>query len=302
MSTVNMARERSLYADSSKRNMTTLQRDISRLREQMTTGRRINRPSDDPDAYAVAEQMKTLRSQYARHEASIEAARPWVDQTQETLDRMAELFTRAQEEGVRAATDSRSSDDRDAIAESLRSLRDEVVDQLNTKHNGEYLFAGTRTGDKPFDNTGQPVVDHNAISGKRQRSIGPDQDLTVNINGKELHQMGGGQTIVGALDDLITAVDSDNVGDIQNELQTLEAARDQVVDQGAKIGSVSKRLSAAEEQLQSATLNVERQRADAEDTDYLETVSALQQKQTQLQAALRATASTLQTSLVDFLR
>ena len=305
MSTVNMARERSLYATSIERYQPKLKRDISKMRAQISSGRRILRPSDDPDSFAVAEQMESLGRRFERYEASIENAKPWVDQTQETLDGMAELFMQAKEDGVRAATDGRSNADRDAIADSLRSLRDEVVDRLNATHNGEYLFAGTRTNDAPFDPTttppGQPTTNYNDIDDARTRPIGPNQKMTINISGRELHQMDSGQTITGALDALITAVDNDDVSGIQNELDTIEAAREHVVSNGAKSGSIARRLSTANDQLQSAKINVERQRSDAEDTDYLKTVSSLQQTQTQLQAALRATASSIQTSLVDFL-
>jgi flagellar hook-associated protein 3 FlgL len=305
MPTVNIARQRSLYSDSIERHTPALQRDISRLREQLTTGRRVNRPSDDPDAFAVAEQMKRLGGELERHEASIEAARPWVDQTQETLNRMADLFARAQEEGVQAANNTLSSADRDAIAESLRSLRDEVVDQLNATHNGEYLFAGTRTNDAPFDAgstpPGQPTTSYADIDDPRTRPIGPNQDLAVNITGAELHQMGGGETITGALNDLIDRVENDDLTGIQTQLDTIEKARDHVVDKGAKAGTIGRRLTTAKEQLETTRLTVEERRSEAEDTDFLETVSSLQQTQTQLQAALRATASTLQTSLVDFL-
>jgi flagellar hook-associated protein 3 FlgL len=294
-----------LYANSVERYQPELRRDISKMRAQISSGRRILRPSDDPDSFAVAEQMEALGRRFERYEASIENATPWVDQTQATLDRMGELFTQAKEEGVRAATDGRSDADRDAIADSLRSLRDEVVDQLNATHNGDYLFAGTRTNDAPFDPNstppGQPATNYDDIDDARTRPIGPNQEMTVNITGRELHQMDGGQTITGALDALITAVDSDDVGAIQDQLDTVEAAREHVVANAAKSGSIARRLSTATDQLQSAKINVERQRSDAEDTDYLKTVSSLQQTQTQLQAALRATASSMQTSLVDFL-
>ena len=317
MSTVNVARERSLYSSNAERSGPALQRDLSRLREQMSTGKRINRPSDDPDAFAVAEQMKALGSQYARYEESIAAARPWVDRTQATLDQLGELFTQAQEEGIRAANDARSADDRETIAQRLESLRDEVLDQLNAKHDGEHLFAGNQTGTPPFEEgttTGaiEPVADYDAIDGERTRPIGPDRSLVVNISGRELHKMeedkvvGGmvvkGQTITGALDDLITAVRNGDTAAMQDALGATEAARDHVVDLGAKAGTTAQRLTAAEEQLQSAGLTAERRRSEAEDADYLETVTALQQTQTRLQAALKATASTLQTSLLDFLR
>ena len=316
MAAVNMARERSLYNQNARQSAPRLQRDISQLREQMSTGKRVNRPSDDPGAYEVAEQMRRLGNTYTRHEESIAAARPWVDHTQETLDQLGELFTQAQEEGLRAANDVRSDEDRESIAQRLESLKGEVVDQLNAKYDGEYLFAGNKTTTKPFADDGQPAnpdtdppgVDgdsidkYEGIDGERIRSIGPGRTLKVNVMGEELHEMSGDRTITGTLDELITAVRSGDVTDMQTALGNVEDARDHVIDKGAKAGDISRRLTAAKEQLEAAGLNAEERRSQAEDTDYLETVTALQQKQTSLQAALKATADTLQTSLMDFLR
>lgn len=309
MSTISIARERSLYTGLAEQNVSKIQRDLSRLREKLSTGKRVNRPSDDPDSFAMAERMETLGNQLSRHEESIAAARPFVNRTQQELEGLADLFAQAQERGVQAENDSMSDDDRADLARALESLKDEVVDRLNARHNGEYLFAGNRTKEQPFTQDGEPNFTdaggnptHTPISGERQRPIGQDQTLTVNITGKELHQMGGGQTITGALDNLIEAVDpSATPSDIQGALEDVINARDHVLSKGAKAGTIGQRLSVAEDQLQAATLNAERRQSEAEDADLAKVASDLQQKQTQLQAALKAVATTQQTSLLNHL-
>jgi len=306
MSNVSIAQTQSLFSGVISEDVPELQRNISRLREQISSGTRVSRPSDAPDTFAVAEQMETLGNRLARHEESIEAARPFVDRTQQELEGLAELFTQARENGVQAANDSMSDEDREAIAQELESLKAEVVDRLNTQHNGEFLFAGNRTDTQPFNqdgtvNGGTP----DDFAGLRKRPIGRDQKLTVNITGKELHQVDGdpNKTITGALDGLIEAVRPNNgTNDIQTALADVENAQDHVINKGAKAGTIERRLSAAKDQLKAAKLNVESRRSNVEDTNFAKTVSELQQKQTQLQAALRATASSQQTSLVDFLR
>ena len=320
MANVSIATNSSVYSGVISDEVPRLQRDISRLREQISSGKRINRPSDDPSSFATAERMKTLGNQLARREESIASARTFVDRTQQELDGMADLFTRARENGVRAADDTRSDEDRAAIAQELRALKDEVVDRMNSTQDGEYIFAGNRTDTQPFGadgsaNDAAPINGSlDALDGDRTRPIGKNQDLTVNVDGKALAQYGttaGGdpKTITGALDNLIKAVDpADNAPpsgppdpDISTALGEVEDALDHVISKGSEAGAIGRRLSTAQEQVEAASLEANERRSDAEDTDLATAISELQQRQTQLQAAFQATSSTRQTSLVNFL-
>ncbi|MCS3696437.1 flagellin [Salinibacter ruber] len=318
MANVSIATNSSVYSGVISDEVPRLQRDISRLREQISSGKRINRPSDDPSSFTTAERMKTLGNQLARREESIASARTFVDRTQQELDGLADLFTKAREDGVRAADDTRSADDRAAIANELRSIKDEVVDRMNSTQDGEYIFAGNRTGTKPFKETGEPnytsgtppTPDYNPIDGDRTRPIGKNQDLTVNVDGKSLAQYdpSSGKTITGALDNLINAVDpKDNTPgpgtdpDISTALGEVEDALDHVISKGSEAGAIGRRLSTAQEQVEAASLEANERRSDAEDTDLATAISELQQRQTQLQAAFQATSSSQKTSLVNFL-
>jgi Flagellin and related hook-associated proteins len=194
MANVSIATNSSVYSGVISDEVPRLQRDISRLREQISSGKPINRPSDDPTSFATAERMKTLGNQLARREESIASARTFVDRTQQELDGLADLFTRAREDGVRAADDTRSADDRAAIANELRSIKGEVVDRMNSTQDGEYIFAGNRTDTQPFaaDGSANDAAPINgsldALDGDRTRPIGKNQDLTINIDGKALAQ------------------------------------------------------------------------------------------------------------------
>ncbi len=320
MANVSIATNSSVYSGVISDEVPRLQRDISRLREQISSGKRINRPSDDPSSFATAERMKTLGNQLARREESIASARTFVDRTQQELDGLADLFTRAREDGVRAADDTRSADDRAAIANELRSIKGEVVDRMNSTQDGEYIFAGNRTDTQPFGadgsaNDAAPINGSlDALDGDRTRPIGKNQDLTVNIDGKALAQYdttagGDPETITGALDNLIKAVDpADNSPpsgppdpDISTALGEVEDALDHVISKGSEAGAIGRRLSTAQEQVEAASLEANERRSDAEDTDLATAISELQQRQTQLQAAFQATSSSQQTSLVNFL-
>lgn len=308
MANVSIASNSSVYSGVVSDEVPRLKRDLSQLREQISSGTRINRPSDGPADYSVAQEMGRLDNKMDRRLSSVETAQSFVDRTQQELDALGDLFAQAQEQGVQAANDTTSDQDREAIAQELRSMKDEAVDRLNARHDGEYIFAGNRTQTQPFNDDGSVNGAPAEISGERTRPITQQQTLTTNIPGAELHQYGtepGGdrKTITGALDGLISAVDPNDSSttDIQAQLDEVTDARDHVFSKGSKAGTIGNRLSVAREQLEAAQLDVRERQSNAEDTNIAQAASELQQKQTQLQAAYQVTASSQQTSLVDYL-
>lgn len=302
MTSVNLSRERGMYNQAPTQRTQALRRDLARLREQMSTGKRVNRPSDDPSAFSQARRMETLSERYAKYEDGIATAQSWTSRMQDVLNRMTDLYATAREKGVHANNEALSDDNRDAIASQLENFKEKAIDLLNAKHGDEYLFAGNRTNTQPFQADGSVNGAYADINGERKRSIGPNQQLAVNVTGEAVHDTGEGYTIIEAFDELITAVRSGDTSDRQTALDQIETARDHLADLGAQAGNAAQRLTAAQDQLQNATVEVERRQSQAEDADLLKLTTDLQQTQTSLQAALKATASIQQTSLLDYLR
>lgn len=304
MPTVNLARERSLYQAFSEHAVKARQAELSQLQEQLGTGRRINRPSDDAAGYSQARQLELLGERYAQYQRTITSSRTWVDHSQAALDRLGELFTQAYEQGVRFANGTFSAQDRQTAVQSLEGLLSSITEQLNSQVSGEYLFAGSRTTQAPFTQVGN-VVTYNGNAGaaaERTRRIGHSQDLVINISGQDLHDTGAGFTITEALADLITAVGTGDPAQLDTALARVQTARDHVVDQGGEAGNIGRRLQLAEAQLADAALVTEARRSAVEDTDMAEAIMRQQQAEMGLQASLRVAANLIQTTLLDYLR
>lgn len=295
-----LTRERSLYTSFSDRALEARRGELARLQEQLSTGRRVNRASDAPPDFALAQGLEALQSRYEQYGRSIDAARLWVHRTQDALDGMVEAFTAAYEEGLRLANSTFSADDREALAGHLESLRGEVLSRLNARSGSEYLFAGSRSTLKPFEPAGTAVT-YTGNDGDRSRQIGPDLRLQINLSGADVWDAGG-FTITDALQDLIDAARTGDPADIDDAFGRVVAARDHIVSQGAEAGAIGARLNLAEHQLREGILLAEGRRSELVDADAAETMMHLQREQTHLQAALQVTAQVMQISLLDFLR
>lgn len=302
MNGINLTRQRSLYTQAADRQLPALRREMAQLQEQATTGKRINRASDDAVGYMQARRLDAVEHEYDEYLGSIESAQLWMTSTQDALDRLANRYAEAYEGGLKAANDTYTDDDRESIAKSLESLKAEVVDTMNARTAGDYLFGGYRTQTAPFDQDGQPTVPYAALDGQIERAIGPGQRVAINVNAADLHQTGEGFTVIEAFDGLIAAVRSGDADDLKTAIGEVETARDHLADLGGTTGATASRLSDAADRLRGASLQVKERRSLIEDADILDVLSGVQRTQNSLEAALKVTGSVMQTSLLDYLR
>ena len=301
MTSINLSRERSLSTAASERALQMVRRDLARVQEQMSTGLRVNRASDDAPAFIEARQMEKLSNRYAQYLRSIGSTQSWVDHTQDALDGIADRIAEAYERGIRANSHVFDADDREAEASRVEAIIAEVVDQLNSRDGDEYIFAGSRTTAQPFDVVAGVVV-YNGNSAGRTRQIGDKQRLDVNISGDSIHDTGAGFTITESLQGLADAIRSGDPALMETALEEVAASRNRVLERGAEAGGIANRLDLAATQLREATFRFESRRSELEDIDMVAAIVEYQRAQTGFQAALKVTASVLQTSLLDYLR
>jgi flagellar hook-associated protein 3 FlgL len=310
---MSIAREQSLYSGYASGSLTTLRRDLAQLQEQIGTGKRINRPSDDPTGFAQARTLEALEQRYDQYNRTIGSARLWTDRTQSALDGLAERFAEAHEKGLQGLNDTNSQDERNVLADRIDAILGEVIDGLNAKSGSEYLFGGTRTTTPPLQEDGtltgsdnvppDPVITVDDLTGERKREIAPGVTVTINVSGKDVLQSGSDYTIVDSLKNLAAALRGEvDDPDLQTAVAQVEVSRDHLIERGADAGNVASRLTLAETQIADATIETASRRSAIEDADYYDVVQRFQSAQTALEAALRTTASVSQTTLLDYLR
>lgn len=300
MNTFNITRERSVSSSAAERQIHAHQRDMARLQEQLATGLRINRASDDASGYAQVRKLEVMDDRYAQHLRAVDAARLWVTQTQQVLDEIGELFMQAREHATRAMSDTYSAEERRIEAEFLEGLRTQLVDLMNARSGDEYLFAGTRSTVAPFVADGG-TVSYQGNDGERRRRVGLEMALGINITGAELHDAGGGITLTEALQRMADGLRADDRSEMEAAFGELRTAHEHVQRLASRSGSVANRLTLVQGQLRDAQIMLQSRRSEIGDVDIAEAMLDFQRAQTGLQATLKATASLLQTSLLDYL-
>lgn len=121
-----------------------------RAQEQLSSGRRILRPSDDPTGAARALALRGGLSRSARVRDTVATGEDQLEMAGSTLQHSSGLLTRSRELLLQAMSGALNDQDRATIATELAEIRKQLLDDANLHIDGHYVFGGTRTGDKPW--------------------------------------------------------------------------------------------------------------------------------------------------------
>lgn len=303
--------------------LNNLSRDIAqqlarmqKLSEDISTGKRVRKPSDDPIAASRGLAIRALRAGVVQHKINIEDAKDWLGATERALMKAQEVFENAADAALRAGNSTLSDDERRALAQDVDGLISELVDLANTQYDGRYIFAGLKTLTRPFvltKNAGTPsyTVTYEGADGSKQIEVEPGTTMQVNTNGGEAFMQGiaeaGGMNvfqILVALRDHLLAGDASATfqDDIASDIAATQAAQDRILNLVTGIGAKVRRLDRASMKLSQDEVELEALLSNTEDADVFKAITDLQLQETVYRAALGAAAGIMQTSLLDYLR
>jgi flagellar hook-associated protein 3 FlgL len=134
------------------------QSKYAELMEQISTQKRINKPSDDPvGTRAVLDYRKTQASvvQYRRN---VDVSQGWLNMSETKLSNIRDLLVQMRETAITQATATATAETRATAAETVELLTQEVYNLANAQYNGRYLFAGSKTETEPFSTTARTAT------------------------------------------------------------------------------------------------------------------------------------------------
>jgi len=120
--------------------------NLSKLEEQYSTGKKIQRPSDDPIITVRALKLRTSITEINQYyEKNIPDAFSWMDVTESALTTINELLRKMNTYCVQGSSDTLTAEDRAAIVENLRQIKEQIYQEGNTNYAGRYVFTGYKT-------------------------------------------------------------------------------------------------------------------------------------------------------------
>jgi len=278
--------------------------DIQRIAERMqiaqnqiSSGKRLTRPSDDPSAAADVVNVDSVRATSAQYldnagtaEARLQIADSTLDGVQQVTDRIRTLALMAQNG---TSTPSLS-------VEEIAGLRDQLLSYANTAFEGQSLFAGSRTDSAAYSKASNGVISYSGNSDVVKLQVGKASVLQSQIPGDQVFS--GAVDIFQTLTDLVAAINTGSTSAIQTQVTKLEQFSQTVSSARTKLGGLMNAATAAQNELRQADLTLVAHLSKLEDADLAQALSEFTQTQNALQAATAVGARVSSLSILDYLQ
>jgi len=277
-----------------KRHLFRQAEQLANKQETMASGKRINRPSDDPLGYGkVLDYRKTLTS-LGQYDRNIQNAKNRTEFIETTLEGVEELMVDAKNWAVNQSASA--SMDREAAITSVQNIREQMLQMSNSKMGNVFVFAGFQTLTPPFASDGT----YNGDNGYYSVMTADNMEMRVEADGSRIFQ--GAEDVFDALDQLIIGLQTDDVALIHSQIDRFEQSQEQVQMVRAESGAKYQQLQLVEQQTAKLKLTFEEMMDSTEKAIIEETVIDFNNQELAYELALNAAAKIIQPTLMDFLR
>jgi flagellar hook-associated protein 3 FlgL len=280
--------------------------DLNRVNERLTkvhgkisSGKELTRPSDDPYNVSRAMALRTSLEATKQYQRNIQDAQGWQESAEIALSDITDAVKRAGELVIQGASDTTPPEARLAIAAEIDQIIEGIKQNANATYGGRYIFAGTASDQPPY------VEGDDAYHGSTadvQRQVGPGVAMDIGLTGITFLGNGADGKLLQVLRDTSAHLKANDGVAIRADIKLLDDKTDEVLGVRALNGAKQNRLEAALgrlSQLEGASLQ---QLSDTEDVDIAKAMIEFSSQQAAYQAALKAGANIVQSSLMDFLR
>lgn len=301
--------------------MTTNLNNLQTIQQQLTSGKEIRRPSDDPIKVARAMQLHSEISANQQYNENIKDTLSWLEQTDTALGQLGEQSQRVRELLVSAGNAAYGSDERKKINDEVKEIVGQMSQTLNSSFDGRYIFGGTRGTSKPVN-----VINNKLVYAKRDGSelgaaentmkekivteISQGVRMEYNITATEVMQFKDAKGKDRDLRDILEKIvehlesqDDDKIKEItKGDLEALDEVMDNTLKLRSQVGAKGNRMESGLEKNKEENFNLKEILSKTEDIDLAEKTMEFAVAISVYMSALQTSARVLQPTLMDYVR
>ncbi len=276
-----------------------------KFQEQLASGSRLNKLSDDPAAVERSLALRTELRNMEQYQKNVDDGTGWLELSEAALAELETLFVEARGLAVQGATDTYDSQQRRVIADQIDQFIEHAVSLSESRYRGRYIFGGTQTGEPPYTGVRSDegkLLDLSATgdtSGSIEREVADGILQQVNVPGGDVFE--GSLNAFDVLIDLRDALVANEVSGVRASLTQLADMRERISSVRGVIGARVNRMELTRNVLDRMSIEMTSILSEDEGVDLTATIVNLQQEQDVFQAALSSGASVIPQSLMDFI-
>ena len=301
-----------------------IQERIAEANRQVSSGKRISTASDAPDQIGSLLQLRAQQSRNTQIQSNLVQAKANADTAENALANAITLMDSALTLASQGTNVSMTDTSRQALAQQVQSLQEQMVAISRTTVQGKYVFSGDQDGVAAYALNLTPPPDK-ADGSPGTPTNGVDRFLSVQTATRQIEDPAGGffaaaktgqeifdygrntdgstapENVFAALNILRLALLSNNATSITNAMTGLRASSNHLIAEQSFYGTVQNRIQSADNYASSMSVRLQTQLSQTEDSDVTSAALELTQATTQLQAVFQMRAKMPHNSLFDYL-
>ncbi|HWC00854.1 MAG TPA: flagellin [Bryobacteraceae bacterium] len=291
--------------------MSRIAASTDRAQRQLSSGLRVEQPSDGPDQVSQILRVRASLAQVQSRQENLADAKTLTDTAEQALQSAVQVIERASVLASQAVTGTADADSRQAIVQEVQALQQQLVGLSQTSIAGRYVFSGDQDQSPAYSlDTSQPNGVERLLTAPATRQIedATGMPFVMGRTAQEIFDHRNADdtladdNVFAALQTLSAALANNDEDGLNASVSALACAGDYLNQQLAFYGAVQNRIAASTTQADQLVLQHKAQLSSLEDADLTSAILELQQSSMQQEAALAAQAQAPRTSLFDFLK
>jgi flagellar hook-associated protein 3 FlgL len=269
--------------------------------QQVSTGKSVNVPSDNPSAAAEMVQNTIETGDVDQYTQNVTTTLSSVQSASSALSTVVTSLTQAVSLGTEGANGTNSSANLQAMATQVQGIITSVVSMANSSVSGSYLFGGTSTATPYTADSASPTgYTYNGNNDTNSVAVGDQMTVQVNLPGSQIFS-NSSNNVLGSLSSLVTALQSGNSASIAKATTAVDSAVNYISQQQAFYSNAETQLTSQQTTLQQDTVTLSTQANNLIGVNEATAATNLSQAETDNSAALAAVAKVLPNSLLNYL-
>ncbi len=280
-----------IMAENVKSNLNRLADQILTTEKRIVTGKKINKPSDDPAGMTRVLDYRRTISTIEQYQENITLGTNRIKYSETILENAHKLLRQAKQIASNPGTDDKAS-----LAREVENIKTQILGFANTKYNNTYIFSGTATDTTPFASDGT----YSGSTGEKKFIIGENMDVRIEADGREIFT-DGTNNLFDVLDTLQTALNADDMTTIKSQVARLDSIDDNLNEKRASMASSYNRMESTKKHWTNFKVDMQDLLSSTEDADIAQAAIDLKVQQTTYEVALAVSAKIIQPTLMNFL-
>jgi flagellar hook-associated protein 3 FlgL len=293
----------SMLASNMLQNLSSSNDKMQTYQNQLASGKKLTKPSDDPAAAMRAMGYRSNLQQIQQYQSNFTEANNWLGTTDSSLGEATQVLQSVQELATQAANGTMTDSDRQALQDQVKQLRDQLVNVANTKVGNKYIFNGTNTLNPPVTEQTDPNGNTTVTVSSNNDPVNIELSKGISIQVNSTPQNAFSQKMFDDLNSLITNLGPNgDTSQLSSQIGTISDRVNDIVGERAVVGARENRVQLMEDRVNSQEVSATQMMSNNEDADTAKVITDLTAEESVQRAALSVGARVIQPTLVDFLK